>query len=201
MNMRSGWALILVLGLLDACTRVTVLGHIVKDDSATRAEAAPASVSVPAAGQPAQAQINRLSLEFTPEARQQVAADERFNAEALREAVAGELRSRRLLELKTTGAARIAEIHVQEFALRATSNVVLFGHLPSAGLIDATVRIREAASGEAREFRVRAEIPLSIARDGSDRNPLKNLYSGFARQLVDELTGEGSSPPRRYHAD
>jgi hypothetical protein len=188
--MRNSLLLVVTLALLGACARVTVFGHTVKDAAAPAAPVAQAS-------QPGQLPFTRLAVEFTPTAQQQVAADERFSADALRDAIAAELRSRQLLDLQGTGAGKVAVIEVEEFAIRATSNVVLFGHLPSSGALAAAVHIHAAAGGEAREFRVRADIPLSIARSGTDKNPLKNLYSGFARQLVDELTGATPAPPPR----
>jgi hypothetical protein len=208
--MRTSLLLILTLGLLGACTRVTVFGHTVKDDGAPAAQPAPAAAgpsasavapAVPAVSriapsvQPGKTPITRLALEFTPAARQQVDADKRFSVEALRDAVAAELQSRQLLDLQTTGSGtgRIAEIQMEEFTLRATSNLVLFGRLPSVGVLAGTVRIRAAAGGDAQEYRVRADIPLSISKNGTHKHPLQNLYGGFARQLADDITG---TPPR-----
>ncbi len=197
--MRISLLMILTLGLLGACTRVTVFGHTVKEGPARAARTtAPASPDAPAASrsspaaQPGQPQITRVALEFTPAAQKQVDDDERFNSEALREAIIAELRSRQLLDLEKPGAGRVAVIQMDEFSVRATSNVVLFGYLPSAGVLVGAVRIREAGGGEARQLHVRAEIALNISQRGTDRNPLQNLYSGFARRFADELT---ATPP------
>ena len=134
--------------------------------------------------------------------QKQVADDERFNADALRDAIAAELGSRQLLDLQNTGAGRVAVIQLEEYSLRATSNVVLFGNLPSAGVLAGVIRIREPAGGATREFKVRAEIQFGISQSGRDKKPLQKLYSGFARQLADELTGaEPRLPQRPGHVD
>jgi hypothetical protein len=195
--MRNRLLLVLAFALLGACARVTVFGHTVKDEAGPAAPAAASASAGAPVSRPGLSPITRLAVEFTPAAQQQVAADERFRADALRDAIAAELRSRQLLDLQATGAGKAAVIEVEEFAIRATSNVVLFGHLPSSGVLGAVIRIREAAGGEAREFRVRTDIPLSIAQSGADKQPLKSLYSGFARQLADELTGATPAPPPR----
>ncbi len=189
--MRNNVLLLVTLGLLDACTRVTMFSHTGQDASApaTSTAAAPAASA-------AQPPITRFAIEFTPAAQKQMTHDERFNTEALRDAISSELGSRHLLKLQP-GAGRAAVIQVDEFSVRATSNLVLLGHLPSAGVLAAVVRIREA-SGESREFHVRAEVSMSISRSGTAKNPLKKLYGGFATQLADELTGTVTTSRRQH---
>ncbi|MEO6079747.1 MAG: hypothetical protein ABIQ86_08225 [Steroidobacteraceae bacterium] len=188
--MRKCLLLVLALGLLGACTRVNVFGHPVKDVPAPAAQAATAIT------QPGQ-QITRFALEYTPAAQKQVNDDERFNAEALRDAITAELRSRQLLDLQRPGGARVAVIQLDEFEVRATSNVVMFGRVSSAGVLAGAIRISGAASGDEKKFRVGAEVPMRVATSGADKNPLQNLYKEFAKQLADELTGVAPRQPQR----
>jgi hypothetical protein len=171
--MRNNLLLLVTLGLLGACTHVPV--------------------KVLAAQPP----ITRFAIEFTPAAQKQMTADERFNTEALRNAISTELGSRHLLNLQLTGTGRVAVIQVDEFSVRATSNLVLLGHLRSAGVLAAVVRIREA-TGESREFHVRADVSMNISKADTAKNPLKKLYGGFATQLADELTGTVTTPQRQH---
>lgn len=182
--MRHSLLPMLVLGLLASCTRVSVFGHDVKNDAPRTAPAgAVASTTLP---------VTRFAVEFTPAARKQTDEDERFNPEQLRNAIAAELRSRKLLDLQHPGTGQVAVIQLGEFDVRANSNVVMFGRLASTGVMDGIARM-QVTGGEQREFRVRVEIPMQVSRTGADRNPLKKLYRGFAEQFVDLLTGV---PPR-----
>ncbi len=143
-------------------------------------------------GQP----ITRFAVELTPAAQKQADDDGRFNPDALRDAIVAELGARQLLNLQP-GPGRSAVLQLDEFSVRATTNVVLMGHIASAGVLAGEIRIRDAGSGDARELRTRAEISLNISKTGTDKNPLKNLYKGFARQLADDLTGAPPAPTKR----
>ena len=72
---------------------------------------------------------------------------------------------------------------------------MLDGLVASAGALAGIIRIRDAGSSDAKELHTRAEIAMNISRSGTDKNPFKNLYKGFARQLADDLTG--TPPPAR----
>jgi hypothetical protein len=167
-----------------------MFGHTVRNEgpaAAQRGVAVPATVA-------ASSPITRIAIEFTPAARQQTDEDDRFNPESLREALIAELRSRQLLDLQPTDTGRALVIRLEEFQVRATSNVVMFGRLASTGVLDGLARISEKNS-ETQEFRVRAEVPLQIVRNGDDANPLKLLYRGFAEQFADALGGAASPAP------
>jgi hypothetical protein len=190
MRKRNFVLVLVILGGLAACTHLTMPGHTVKDESPV---GAPAANAVPAAtGLP----IARVAVELTPAARQQTDEDERFNTDGLRDAVIAELRSRGLLDLAHADTGRALVIRLEEFGVRATSNIVMFGRLASTGVLDGQARIR-GGNSEAREFRVRAEVAMQITRDGKDKNPLKPLYRGFAEQFVDTLVGAAPRQPQR----
>jgi hypothetical protein len=187
MHRRTFVLALVTVGVLAGCTRATMFGHTAKDEPA--AGASGAGIATTSA---ALAPITRIAVEFTPAARQQTEDDARFNSEWLREAIIAELRSRQLLNLQPSGAGGPAlVVRLEEFEVRAASNIVIFGRLASTGVLDALARVT-AKAGDAREFRVRAEVSLHIARNGDEKNPLKTLYSGFAERLVDALVGKQS---------
>ncbi len=185
--MRNGLLVIVALGLLAACERVTVFGRAGENESAPAVSSASALVQ---SAQP----ITRFAVEFTPAAQKQVDDDERFNSIDLRDAIVAELTARQLVNLQP-GSGRAAVLQVDEFSVRTTSNVVIFGRVSSAGVLGGVIRIRDSGGGDASELRTRAEISMKVSRTGADRNPLKNLYKGFAKQLANDLTG--APPPKR----
>jgi hypothetical protein len=192
MLMRNSMLLLVTLAALSACTRVTMFGHTVRNEGPA---AAPRGVAVPATAA-ASSPITRIAIEFTPAARQQTDEDARFNPESLREALIAELRARQLLDLQPTDTGRALVIRLEEFQVRAASNVVMFGRLASTGVLDGLAHISEKNT-ETQEFRVRAEVPLQIVRNGDDPNPLKLLYRGFAERFVEELVGMAPRQPQR----
>jgi hypothetical protein len=188
MHMRNAMLLVVALGALAACTAPTMFGHTAKNEGPA---GAPRGVAVPAAavGSP----ITRVAIEFTPAARQQTEEDDRFNPELLRDAVIDELRSRQLLDLQPSDSGLALVIRLEQFEVRAASNVVIFGRLASTGVLDGLARI-SVRDSETQEFRVRAEVAMQIARNGDDPNPLKLLYRGFAEQFANALGGAPSPP-------
>jgi hypothetical protein len=172
---------VLTLGVLGACTGVTRSGHTVKDDQA------PAVLA-------AQPQITRLIIDYTPAATKQTTDDERFNGSALNKAIGRELAARGLANLDSAAVVRVAALEMEEFDVRATSNLVLMGRVASRGVLGGRVRIRDGSGTQLREFHVRADMALNIARNGTDDNPLENLYREFANLVADELTGAVSQP-------
>ncbi|MEO8314422.1 MAG: hypothetical protein ABI645_06455 [Pseudomonadota bacterium] len=198
--MKAGIKVLAVtLGFLCACTRATMFGHMMKDDAVARDATTPVAVSGNAspAAQPAQALITRLIIDYTPTATKQTGNDARFNGAALRRTVADGLAAQGLLDLQNSAVIRVAAIEVDEFDIRATSNMVLMGRVASAGVLGATVRIRDGSSKELKQFHVRAEMPMKVVRNGTDKNALASLYKGFASQITDALTGRVRPPPAR----
>lgn len=57
------------------------------------------------------------------------------------------------------------------------------------------MRIRDGSGTQLRQFHVRADVPMTIARSGADRNALENLYKGFTGLVADSLTGKGRESP------
>ena len=170
-RMRMHGPLLLILAAVAACSGATTVG------SKLKAELVPEP-------------ITRLIIDYTPAATQQSADDARFNGDALRRAVGDGLAARGLADLANAAVIRVAAIEVDEFDVRATSNVVLMGRVASAGVLGATVRIRDGGGTQLRQFHVRAELSLKVAHSGTNRNTLAELYDGFTGLIVAELAGK-----------
>ncbi|MEO6366549.1 MAG: hypothetical protein ABIP38_01030 [Steroidobacteraceae bacterium] len=137
--------------------------------------------------QQAAATVSAVSLVLSAAVQQQAAADARFDADALRASITDELRSRRLLDPGSAGAGRVAVVQLDEYSVRSTSNAVVFGHVPSAGVLAGAVLIRDAEGAGLRDFMIRAEVALNIAQRGTEPEPLKSLYLKFAALAADDL--------------
>lgn len=178
-------------------TLIALLTGLVQTTGVAQASQESASLQG-AAVAPFGAPITRLAVEFTPAARAQADGDERFNAEALRNALLAELKNRKLLDLQPSGTGRAAVMQIEEFSVQATSNVVVLGRLASSGVLAGTFRVRDSAGGATREWPVRTELAMKVSRSGTEKNPLKALYAAFARQMADALTGAAQgAPPHR----
>lgn len=186
--------LLMPLVMLGACVRVTVLGHTVTEGTPDKVKAeesrAAAEKLTP---QQAAATVSTLTLDFSAAVKQQTAADARFDAEALRTAITDELRSRRLLASSAEAAGRQAVVQLEEYSIRQTSNAVVFGHVPSAGVLAATVLVRDAEGVELRRLSIRAEVALNLAQRGTEPNALRNLYLRFATLAADDLAATAES--------
>ncbi len=184
--------LLLTLGLLTGCGQVVIFGHTV-------GEGRSASENEPAAGRTAQAtskplvpKVKAVTLALTPQAAEKVASDPRFKADVLLAAVESELRSRELFDAQDPRASGQAEILIDDFATRSTSNAVVFGYNFSAGTLAGDIRVRDANGNELQTFKVVAESRLAIAASGEDTNPLRDLYRRFADLAADDLAGTPS---------
>jgi hypothetical protein len=142
----------------------------------------PAATSAPAA-------ISRLQLDFTAAAQKQTDDDARFHAGALRRTLGEVLTARGLADLRSDAVVNVAAIEVDEFDVRATSNLVLMGRVASMGVLGGTVRIRDGAGKALRELHVRAELPLKLSKKGSDSGALAGLYEEFAELIAAEIGG------------
>jgi hypothetical protein len=189
---------------LAACVRVTVLGRTVNDPSATPASAAPgvSATSVAplaTAAPPAAVVISAFTLTIAPEGLRKIGDDGRFDADALRATVEAELLARGLLGARGPRAHGTAEIRVDDYALQAKTNAVVFGYVPSAGMLAGDVRVLGADGALLQTFRVAAEANLRVApggkaSDGKAVDALRGLYQRFAVLAADRLAGTPSKP-------
>jgi hypothetical protein len=190
-HLRNCLLLVLSLGALAGCTRMTMSGNTARDDPASRRESTIAPDP--------RSQITRLIIDYTPAAAKQTADDARFDSGALQKAASAGLAARGLADITNPAVVRVAAIEIDEFDVRATSNVVLMGRVASAGVLGASVRIRDDSGTELRKFHVRADMSLNLVHNGTDRNTLESLYKGFTSLIADELAGtqRRSPPPAR----
>jgi hypothetical protein len=175
---------------------------------ASQVQAAPAAQSAqPAAmAQPAVMQtagpawVGSVYIIVSPQAKDQIAKDTRFDAQKLLAAVENELQARRLLVAAdaTIGsgasANRRMEIDVDAFSTRASSNAVIFGYALGSGELAADIRLRDAEGRQISGFPVQAKARLATRPAEQDPNPLGNLYHRFAVLTADRLAGVTSKP-------
>jgi hypothetical protein len=189
---------------LAGCVQVTVFGRTVNDPSAAPASAAPevSATSAPpqAVAAPASAAVvSAFTLTIAPEGLRKIGDDARFDAEALRRTVEAELLARRLLGAQDPRAHGTAEIRIDDYALRAKTNAVVFGSVPSVGMLAGDVRVVGVDGTALQTFRVAADANLRLApagkeAGGTDAAALRALYQRFAVLAADRLAGTPSQP-------
>lgn len=131
--------------------------------------------------------VAAVLIKFTAEAQQQMQDEPRFTARALREAVLEELGSRGLLREGSTG--NLVDLQVDQFSLRNTSNVVVFGSIATAGKLGAVLDMQTAAASPLKRAEVRVEVALTLRKDGENPDELRKLYRRFAQAVADEIAG------------
>lgn len=140
----------------------------------------------------AAAPVSAVLIKFTAEAQQQMQDEPRFTARALRETVLDELNGRGLL--REGGGGSLVDIQVDQFSLRNTSNVVVFGSIATAGKLGAVLEMQSAAGSPLKRADVRVEAALTLRKDGENPEELHKLYRRFAQALADEIASTGASP-------
>jgi len=138
--------------------------------------------------------VKSVSLTVAPPATAKIAADPRFNADALREAVETELRTRQLLDTQDRTASDRAEILISDFSTRSAVNAVVFGYHLGSGSLAGDIHVGDGPGAGAETFKVIADTRLAIAANGADKNPLGPLYRRFAVLAADRLAGTVSKP-------
>jgi hypothetical protein len=214
-KMLKRWILLLLtLGVLTGCGgRVVVFGHTMGEEGAhTQAKvvsnpgaeatsnATAEASSNPAAeatsnataqptSTPGVQKVSAVTLALTSQAEAKVANDPRFKVDELLNAVEGELKSRDMFDGQDPHASGTAEILIDDFATRSTSNAVVFGYNFAAGTLTGDVRLRDAQGHELQHFKIAAEARLTIAANGEDSKPLAGLYRRFATLAADRVAG------------
>jgi hypothetical protein len=137
--------------------------------------------------------VRALTVTLAPQAAAHAADDSNFNAEALRDAISAELKSRKLLDDQDPHADGTAEIVIDDLTLRPTSNAVLFGYQMLAGTLTGDVRVSGANAQGIADSRIVAESRLNISVAGNSKNSLAPLYRRFAVLTADHLAGNSSA--------
>jgi hypothetical protein len=189
---RLSVALVVVVAVaLVGCGQVAVFGHTIGEPKpASLADAKPASKPESAEFQ----KVKAVSIVLTEQAAATVAADAKFNVDALLSAVKSELQSREALEDSNAQLNAVAEIAIDDYALHPTSNVILFGQIISTGVLNGTLRVRDDQGNELSNRRIEAQARVSIPAKGESENPLGLLYREFAVQTGNTLTGKIIKP-------
>jgi hypothetical protein len=190
---RLSVALVVVVAVaLTGCGQVAVFGRTIGEPKpASQADATPTSKPESAAEFQ---KVKAVSVVLTEQAAAEVAADAKFDVDALLSAVKSELQSREALENSNAQLTAVAEIAIDDYALHPTSNVVLFGQIISTGVLSGTLRVRDAQGNELSNRRIEAKARVSIPAQGESENPLGLLYREFAVQTGNTLTGKIIKP-------
>jgi hypothetical protein len=204
---------------LSGCAGWVVFGHTIQGPQpATAAQPSPTIQPTPAqapvATQPISAQpalppsappaspdnlmLKAVTLTFTPAARLKIAAEPQFQQATLLTAIESELRARKLLDANDPHARGTAEISIDDFATRPTSNAVVFGYILGTGTLRGNVSIHAAQSNAFRDARITAQSHLAKPVGNDQANPFGPLYHRFAAATVDSLTGTTSTQPEPH---
>lgn len=163
-----------------AIALATMTGSVSASEPASERAGSPAVTATQPAFTAAAAVVR-----FATVAQQHIDDEPRFNARLLRDTIVAELTARGLLGDQAGG--RVVDIQIDEFSLRNTSNVVVFGKVASAGKLSAVVRAQDANGGPQRQARVAAEASLSLRKDDYGPETLMRLYRRLAQAIGDEL--------------
>jgi hypothetical protein len=187
-------ALILIATLLAGCGQVAVFGKTIGERSAPSG----VKTDAPPAAKPAIVSTSRavsaVTLVLTPQAAATVAQDPRFNPDALLEAIKLDLRSRKLLDETDSRAHGTAEISLDDFAVRRTSNAVVLGYVMSDGTLTGEIRVRDGDVDRSPAYRIEAVSRLTASTRTDNPDFLGPLYRRFASVTGDWIAG---IPPKQ----
>jgi hypothetical protein len=182
---------VLIAVSLAGCGQVAVFGRTIGEAKPT--SQAEAELTANSATMTEFQKVKAVSVLLTEQVIAKTAADAKFNVDALLSAVKTELQSRDALYESTMQTA-VAEIVIDDYALHPTSNAILFGQVISTGVLNGTLRVRDAQGNELSNRRIEAKARVSIPAKGESENPLGFLYREFAVQTGNTLTGKIIKP-------
>jgi hypothetical protein len=143
--------------------------------------------------------VKSVTIALTPKIAAQVADDSRFNADALLAAIKSELQTRKVLDGIDLHVNATAEVLLDEYSLRPTSNAIVFGNIISNGTLNGSIRLLDAQGHDLSGYRVEAATRVSIPASGESKNPLGPLYREFAIMTGHAL--DGTKPKEKIGAD
>ena len=195
---------------LSGCAGWVVFGHTIQGPQPALPAQPPLTTQVPTP-QPPPAQVpsappaspetpmlKAVTLTFTPAAQQKIAAEPQFQQATLLTAIESELRAHKLLDANDPHARGTAEISIDDFATRPTSNAVVFGYILGTGTLSGNVAVHAAAGNALRDARITAQSHLAKPVSDGQANPFGPLYHRFAAATVDSLTGTTSTQPEPH---
>jgi hypothetical protein len=186
----------LLTAMLSGCGQVAVFGHTIGENNAApsvRTESSSTEAATSPVVAPQIQTVRSVALALTPQAQAKVTEDPRFNTDALLTAIKSELQTRKVLDTNSP-TNNVAEIIIDDFTMRPTSNVILFGNIISNGTIKGEIHLRDNQGSELKNFGIEAKTRLSIPANGESKNPLEPLYRQFAVMTADSLTGTVTKP-------
>ena len=200
-----------IIPVLAGCAGSVIFGHVIGQDhpaspvQTAPQEATPAPMTAaPAAPAPAApvaqqqqtalplaiAKVRAATLEFTAEATDKIKSEPRFSRDALLASINAQLRSHNLIDdTGSNQADRSVEITIDEFAIRPSSNAVVFGYVFSDATLDGNAEVHDANGRELEHFEISAHTRLTTRTDDGQTLPLASLYRRFADVTVSKLTG------------
>jgi hypothetical protein len=158
----------------------------------------PAQVPSAPPASPETPMLKAVTLTFTPAAQQKIAAEPQFQQATLLTAIESELRAHKLLDASDPRARGTAEISIDDFATRPTSNAVVFGYILGTGTLSGNVAVHAVAGNALRDARITAQSHLAKPVSDGQANPFGPLYHRFAAATVDSLTGTTSTQPEPH---
>jgi hypothetical protein len=204
---------------LSGCAGWVVFGHTIQGPQPATAAQPPPTTQVPTpqptpaqapvATQPLAAQpappaspetpiLKAVTLTFTPAAQQKIAAEPQFQQATLLTAIESELRAHKLLDTNDPHARGTAEISIDDFTTRPTSNAVVFGYILGTGTLSGNVAVHAVAGNTLRDARITAQSHLAKPVSDGQANPFDPLFHRFATATVDSLTGTTSTQPEPH---
>jgi hypothetical protein len=133
---------------------------------------------------------NAVTISLTKEAQAMLADNPGFDREKLLASVRHALEARDLMAKTADPALPKIEIRVTDIRVRSNFSAVMFGFMAGDDRVAGDVIARDPSGKELQRFTVSASYALGGFGGGQDDARMSWLYEAFARQTVEELTGE-----------
>lgn len=130
-----------------------------------------------------------VTIVISPEAREKIKDNLKFDQEELRKHVERALSAYSVLDANRKGELPVVEVLVTSVRVRSNFSAVAFGFMAGGDNISGDIVIRDAAGKEQDRFHVSATYALGGLAGGMDEARMGWLYETFAKQAVQEVTG------------
>jgi hypothetical protein len=187
---------LVMTGLIAGCGQVSVFGHTVGENNPS-SDVKSANVTPTNTSTPGVHVVKAVTVVLTPQAASKAADDPMFKTDALLAAIKSELQSRQLLNESDAKVSSTVDIAIDDYSMRPTSNVILFGNIISAGSLNGELYVRDEQGSVLTSGRIEAAARISVpAQAGSTTpvDPLNTLYRKFAVLLGDKLSNTVTKP-------
>lgn len=130
-----------------------------------------------------------VTLTLSPEAREKVKENLKFDQDELRKHVERALAAAEVLDSAQKGTLPTVEIVVTSVRVRSNFSAVAFGFMAGGDNISGDIVIRNSAGTALDRFHVSATYALGGLAGGQDGARMGWLYEEFAKQAAAEITG------------